>query len=33
LYMDGHVEFMRWPAPDLYEIPLGQFSGMMGSLW
>ena len=33
LYMDGHVQFIRWPAPDLYEIPMGQFSGMMGSLW
>ncbi len=33
LYMDGHVQFIRWPAADLYEIPMGQFSGMMGSLW
>ncbi|HOF39576.1 MAG TPA: DUF1559 domain-containing protein [Candidatus Hydrogenedentes bacterium] len=33
LYMDGHVEFLRWPTGDLDAIPMGQWSGMMGSLW
>ncbi|MGI6460640.1 MAG: type II secretion system protein [Candidatus Hydrogenedentales bacterium] len=33
LYMDGHVEFLRWPTGDLDAIPMGQWCGMMGCLW
>jgi prepilin-type N-terminal cleavage/methylation domain-containing protein/prepilin-type processing-associated H-X9-DG protein len=34
LYMDGHVEFIKYPDSDGIDVaPMGQKSTMMGSLW
>jgi prepilin-type N-terminal cleavage/methylation domain-containing protein/prepilin-type processing-associated H-X9-DG protein len=33
LYMDGHVEFKRYPDPNPRAVPAGQLTTMIGGLW
>lgn len=33
LYLDGHVEFRRYPSPDAAEVPTGARCARIGSLW
>lgn len=33
LYLDGHVEFRRYPSADASEVPTGTRCAQVGSLW
>lgn len=33
LYMDGHVEYKRYPDADDRAVPMGRMVGMIGGLW
>ncbi len=33
LYMDGHVSYGKFPAPDDREVPMGKMVVMVGSIW
>ncbi len=33
LYMDGHVEYRKFPDTDEREVPMGQMAVMVGSIW
>lgn len=33
LYMDGHVEFQKYPAPKEDDVPCGDFTMTVGNLW
>lgn len=33
LFMDGHVEYQRYPQPDDRAVPMGKLTCMIGGLW